>query len=119
MSRKKSLVTQRLLECPVKKSMDALGGKWKLLIINTFEGQTRRYGELKKLLPEISEKMLIQELKELVAEGIVERKAYHEIPPRVEYALTQKGKQTQPIIDALYHYGVSLLKTKQVTKKIS
>ena len=100
--------SDRYHDCPVRKSLDVLGGKWKLLIIHTFEGETRRYGELRRLLPEISEKMLTQELKELVRDNIIEKKAYNEVPPRVEYKLTKKGEEALPIVASLYTFGTTL-----------
>jgi DNA-binding HxlR family transcriptional regulator len=81
------------------------------LIINAFEGETRRYGELRRLLPEISEKMLIQELNELVRDSIIEKKDYNEIPPRVEYKLTKKGEEALPIVASLYAFGTTLSKS--------
>lgn len=88
-------------ECPVKKSLEMLGGKWKLRIIDTCAPNYRRFGELKRAIPDISEKMLIQELKKLVAFGILQKKSYPEIPPRVEYSLTDKGREVLPIIALL------------------
>ena len=70
---------------------------------------TSRFGELKRKIPEISEKMLHQELRELNALGIVHREAYPEVPPRVEYSLTEKGKTLQPIIQALLQWGLKQL----------
>jgi DNA-binding HxlR family transcriptional regulator len=92
--------------CPVRKSLVLLGGKWKLLLLDTFRDQAmRRYGELRQAVPDISEKMLIQELKHLVQMGFLRRQAYPEIPPRVEYTITPKGQAAFPIIDALKAFG--------------
>jgi DNA-binding HxlR family transcriptional regulator len=68
----------------------------------------RRYGELKRLLPDISEKMLIQELKSLVEYGILEKRSYHEIPPRVEYVLTGRGRKVLPLIEAIKTFGIEM-----------
>lgn len=93
-------------ECPVRKSLSILGGKWKLLIIYQLsEHDYLRYGDLKRSIPEISEKMLNQELKNLMANSIVEKKVHVEVPPRVEYFLTEKGKEAQPIISLLQRFG--------------
>jgi DNA-binding HxlR family transcriptional regulator len=97
-----------VLECPVKKALEVVGGKWKLQIINQVGNDVRRYGELKRLLPDISEKMLIQELKSLVAYGILEKKSYHEIPPRVEYILTERGRKVLPLIEAIKAFGIEM-----------
>ncbi len=91
--------------CPIKKSLDMIGGKWKLRIIYQIGMETRRYGELKKMIPEISEKMLIQELKSLVDYNILARKIYHEVPPRVEYTLTPKGLSALPLIELMREFG--------------
>lgn len=91
--------------CPVKKALDVLGGKWKMLIINEVGKDVRRYGEIRRLIPDISEKMLIQELKSLVEYGVLEKKAYPEIPPRVEYQLTEKGRKVLPLIEEMKTIG--------------
>lgn len=95
--------------CPVRHSLRVIGGKWRLRIINEIGHDKRRFGELKRLVPDISEKMLIQELKNLTTLGILNRKAYPEIPPRVEYSLTELGKEALPIIDQVKNFGDKLL----------
>ncbi len=92
-------------DCPVRKSFEVIGGKWKLLIIDCCKTETKRYGELRRLIPDISEKMLIQELKALVEVGILNKKSYSEVPPKVEYSLTQKGQKAVPIIEMLRDFG--------------
>lgn len=91
--------------CPVKASLGLLGGKWTLLIIFQINDDVMRYGELKRAIPSISEKMLIQELNMLVENKLVIKKAYPEIPPRVEYRLTELGLKTMPIIEKLIEFG--------------
>ncbi len=76
-----------------------------MLLLENLRHDLKRYGELKRLLPDISEKMLIQELKELVAFGLVEKRAYPEIPPRVEYQLTATGQQALPMVDSIVAFG--------------
>lgn len=92
-------------KCPVKASLGLLGGKWTLLIIFQINDDVMRYGELKRAIPSISEKMLIQELNMLVENKLVIKKAYPEIPPRVEYRLTELGLKTMPIIEKLIEFG--------------
>jgi DNA-binding HxlR family transcriptional regulator len=99
-------------ECPVKRTLEVIGGKWKLRIINHIGNEVRRYGDVRRLLPDISEKMLIQELKSLVEYDIISKKSYNEIPPKVEYALTKKGKKVLPLIDYMRNFGMTLLKDK-------
>ncbi|RSK31058.1 winged helix-turn-helix transcriptional regulator [Hymenobacter metallilatus] len=95
--------------CPVRTTLNVLGGKWKLLVLSTlFEG-SRRYGELRRLLPEITEKMLIQELRELELDGIVQRVVYQQVPPKVEYSLTEQGQRVQPMMAALVNWGQGYL----------
>ena len=94
--------------CPVRRALNLLGGKWTLLILFQINNRVVRYGELRKKIPGISEKMLIQELNSLVANKLVTKKAYPEIPPRVEYRLTEKGLRTLPIVDQLTVFGLEI-----------
>ena len=96
--------------CPVRKSLGLLGGKWTLLILFQINERVIRYGELKRAIPGISEKVLIQELNFLVEHKFVSKKAYPEIPPRVEYSLTKLGAKTLPIADTLATFGLENLK---------
>ena len=100
----------RNLTCPVRTSLNVLGGKWKLLILSYLLDQSRRYGELRRLIPEITEKMLIQELRELEADGILTRTVQQTVPPRVDYALTERGRKVQPVFAALLGWGLDYLK---------
>ncbi|BDS12910.1 winged helix-turn-helix transcriptional regulator [Aureispira anguillae] len=91
--------------CPVTEAIKIIGGKWRLQIIYQIGYEKRRFGELKRLIPTISEKMLIQELKKLTEFGIIHRKAYREIPPRVEYSITELGMDIFPIIEQIKTFG--------------
>lgn len=95
--------------CPVRRTLKLLGGKWTLLILFQINERVIRYGALKKAIPGISEKMLIQELNFLVENKFVFKKAYPEIPPRVEYSLTELGLKTLPIADTLSTFGLENL----------
>lgn len=95
--------------CPVSEALGVIGGKWRLQIVFQISNQKRRFGELKRLIPDISEKMLIQELKNLVEAGILNRKAYKEIPPKVEYSLTDEGLKLLPIIEQIKNFGIDLI----------
>lgn len=106
MKNKKILINET---CPVSIALGIIGGKWRLLIIFQIGHEKRRFGELKRLIPQISEKMLIQELKKLTEAGVLYRKAYKEIPPRVEYSLTDDGLKILPIIDQIHTFGTDLL----------
>ncbi len=96
--------------CPVRKSLALLSGKWTLLILFQINERVIRYGELKRCIPGISEKVLIQGLNLLVENKFVSKKSYPEIPPRVEYRLTELGLKTLPIIDMLATFGLENLK---------
>ncbi len=96
--------------CPVRKSLAILSGKWTLLILFQINERVLRYGELKRAIPGISEKVLIQELNSLVEHQFVSKKSYPEIPPKVEYSLTKLGLETLPIIDTLITFGLKNLK---------
>ena len=92
---------QALTACPVTFTLSRIGGRWKPLIIYQLMSGTKRYGELKRVIPNISEKMLIQHLKELEADKLVHRKAMPVLPPHVEYSLTDQGKELMPILGAM------------------
>lgn len=92
--------------CPIRTTLEMLGGKWKLLIIYHIGENAVRYGELKLAIPEISEKMLAQELKSLNENDLIHRKNYGEVPPRVEYSLTEKGRWALELIGHMRNFGV-------------
>ncbi|MGD1951880.1 MAG: winged helix-turn-helix transcriptional regulator [Leptolyngbyaceae cyanobacterium] len=92
-------------QCPIQFVLDRLGGKWSLLILRELWDQDRRTHELLSALSGISSKTLTAKLRSLEEYGIIERRAYAEIPPRVEYAITPKGKELQPVFTALYQVG--------------
>ncbi|WP_435263507.1 winged helix-turn-helix transcriptional regulator [Tenacibaculum sp. nBUS_03] len=96
------------INCPVNKALNIISGKWRLRIIYEIGTKKRRFGELKRLIPEISEKMLIQELKSLKSHKVLTRKAYPEIPPKVEYSLSEHGKSILPIIEEIEKYGKTI-----------
>ncbi len=92
--------------CPVEYTLKAIGGKWKLLILfYLMTGRVMRYGELKRSINGITHKMLSQQLKELESDGLIHRREYHQIPPKVEYMLSDKGVSLLPIIGNMYDWG--------------
>jgi DNA-binding HxlR family transcriptional regulator len=91
--------------CPVKLTADIIGGKWKPLILFYLEGRTRRFGELRRLIPGLTKKMLTQHLRELERDEIVHRKVYAEVPPKVEYSLTRHGESLKPILKLMSAWG--------------
>jgi DNA-binding HxlR family transcriptional regulator len=96
--------------CPMVEAMKVIGGKWKLLIVYYLTERSKRFSELQRDLPDITSKMLTQQLRELEANSILKRTVYPVVPPKVEYALTAQGKKLLPIIDDLKEWGNSLPK---------
>ncbi len=91
--------------CPIRTTLELVGGKWKLLILFQLKDKPLRLSELKKRIPDISEKMLIQELKNLIDSKLVERKNFGEVPPRVEYELKPVGKKIMPLISEMINFA--------------
>lgn len=91
--------------CGIDAAVDVIGGKWKVLILWALDGQSRRFGELKRLIPGVSEKMLIQHLRELENDEIVHREVFDEVPPRVEYSLTDLGESLNRALAPLGKWG--------------
>lgn len=93
-------------QCPLTFSMNAIGNKWKPIIIYILGEETMRYGKLHFLIPSISNKILAEQLKELEADGIIIRKKYAESPPRVDYCLSSQGLELLPILKDLGNWGL-------------
>ncbi len=94
-----------LPSCPVATAVALVGGKWKLMIIRNLRVRPWRFNELQRDLEGISQKMLTDSLRQLIDDGLVYRNDYHEMPPRVDYGLTELGKQLLPILDAMADFG--------------
>lgn len=92
-------------KCGVTYTLSIVGGKWKWLLLYKLSKRVLRYGELKSKIPSITHKMLSQQLKELEAEGLIHRKEYQQIPPKVEYSLTSKGETLIPILELMSKWG--------------
>ena len=95
--------------CPVSNTMDVIGGKWKPMIIFLIYKSVNRFGRLAALLEGVSKRTLTKQLRDLEGDGILSRTVFAEVPPRVEYALTEKGMTLLPVIKALYLWGESNL----------
>lgn len=91
--------------CPVTITLDIIGGKWKAVILWHLTFKTLRFSQLRRRLPGITQKMLTQQLRELEKDGMVSRKVFAEVPPRVEYSLTESGNSLQPILAQMCDWG--------------
>ena len=94
-------------QCSMELTLALIGGKWKALILWHLGDKILRYSELRKILPNVTSKMLIQQLRELEDSGLVKRFIYTQIPPKVEYSLTEAGKSLLPILDTLCKWGMN------------
>lgn len=96
--------------CGLEATFDLIGGKWKVVILWRLEPEPKRFGELKRQVVGVTEKMLIQQLREMEADGLIARKAYPEVPPRVEYSLTEMGASLKKLLPPLCKWGTEHLK---------
>ena len=103
MSEQKS--TAQLPACPVETTLMLIGDKWKVLILRDLLPGTKRFGELKKSIGSVSQKVLTAQLRDMEENGLVSRKVYAEVPPRVEYSLTELGQSLKPILDSMWNWG--------------
>ena len=97
--------TKELPACLVETTLMLIGDKWKVLIPRDLMPGTKRFGELKKSIGSVSQKVLTAQLRDMEEKGLVSRKVYAEVPPRVEYSLTELGKSLNPILDAMREWG--------------
>ncbi|MDO4561521.1 MAG: helix-turn-helix domain-containing protein [bacterium] len=96
--------------CPVETTLTLIGDKWKVLILRDLMEGTKRFGELKKSIGSVTQKVLTQQLRAMEKSGLLTRKVYAEVPPRVEYTLTETGYSLKPILDAMGNWGTSYKK---------
>lgn len=96
---------KELPACPVETTLMLISDKWKVLILRDLMPGTRRFGELKKSIGTVSQKVLTAQLRDMEAKGLVTRRVYAEVPPRVEYSLTDLGRSLKPILDAMWSWG--------------
>lgn len=95
----------QLPACPVETTLMLIGDKWKVLILRDLMNGTKRFGELKRSIGKVSQKVLTAQLRDMEAKGLVQRKVYAEVPPRVEYTLTETGYSLNPILEAMKAWG--------------
>jgi DNA-binding HxlR family transcriptional regulator len=96
---------ENLANCPVTATMELIGGKWKILILHLINNDINRFGKMNMMLKDISKQMLTTQLRELENDGLIERQIYAEIPPRVEYFLSDRGRSLMPIIETMKDWG--------------
>ena len=100
-----STAKQELPACPVETTLTLISDKWKVLILRDLMNGTLRFGELKKSIGHVTQKVLTAQLRQMEASGLLTRKVYAEVPPRVEYTLTELGYSLKPVMDALGEWG--------------
>jgi DNA-binding HxlR family transcriptional regulator len=91
--------------CPISTAIAIIGGKWKIPVLYNLREKTLRFSEIKKALPQVTQKMLTQQLRELERDGMITRKVYAQVPPKVEYTITPIAKKLEPILDSLCKWG--------------
>lgn len=91
--------------CPVEATLDIIGGKWKSIILFRVLEETRRFNELRRLLPSLTQRMLTNQLRELERDGLIARKVYAQVPPKVEYSITAFGKTLEPVLLSLTQWA--------------
>ncbi len=103
----------KLPACPVETTLMLISDKWKVLILRDLLQGTKRFGELRKSIGHVSQKVLTSQLRQMEASGLLTRKVYAEVPPRVEYTLTELGYSLKPILDAMRQWGESYQNMKE------
>lgn len=98
-------MSDALPACPVETTLTLISDKWKVLILRDLLTGTKRFGELKKSLGRVSQKVLTSQLRQMEASGLLTRKVYAEVPPRVEYTLTELGYSLRPVLEAMRDWG--------------
>jgi DNA-binding HxlR family transcriptional regulator len=98
--------------CPVETTLTLISDKWKVLILRDLIGGTKRFGELKKSIGSVSQKVLTSQLRDMESKGLLTRKIYAEVPPRVEYTLTKTGYSLKPVLDSMAQWGMEYKKSK-------
>jgi DNA-binding HxlR family transcriptional regulator len=101
--------SKKQYQCPVEATMDVIGGKWKIIIIHHLIPETRRFSELRRLIPQVTQRMLTSQLRELEGNGIVHREVYPQVPPKVEYSLTEFGRTLESVLLVMHDWGENFI----------
>ncbi len=107
---------KEISDCPITTTLGYIGGRWKTIILYIINDRTLRFGEISARIPAISRKVLTSQLKELVNDGILNRKKYNETPPRVEYSITEFGKSLQSVLAEMEKWGFEVKKASTKNK---
>lgn len=107
----------KISECPVETAMLLIGNKWKIFVLRELLSGAKRFGELQRSITSISQKVLTQNLRAMEKDGLISRKVFAEVPPRVEYRLSDLGDTLRPVIDALYRWGMQYRETVGLGKQ--
>jgi DNA-binding HxlR family transcriptional regulator len=99
------MVKKRETSCPAEATLNVIGGRWKIPILWHLSEGTRRFSELQRSMPGITQKMLTQQLREMEKDGIVHRRVYPQVPPKVEYSLTTLGRSLEPVVESMCKWG--------------
>lgn len=102
-------------DCPIEATLDIVGGKWKVLILFYLMQGTVRFGEFQRLIPKITQRMLTLQLRELEEDGVIHREVYRQVPPKVEYSLTEFGKSLEPLLLLMRDWG-AMSKERRASK---
>ena len=100
-----AVAAKELPACPVETTLTLISSKWKVLIVRDLLAGTKRFGELQRSVGNVSQKVLTAQLREMEEDGLVDRTVYPEVPPRVEYTLTELGRSLEPVLSALWNWG--------------
>ncbi|MEN7434909.1 winged helix-turn-helix transcriptional regulator [Bacillus velezensis] len=112
-----SRMDEKTFNCEKELTLAVIGGKWKMLIMwHLGKEGTKRFNELKALIPDITHKILVNQLRELEQDMIVHREVYPVVPPKVEYSLTEQGETLMPILDAMYKWGKEYMELINIDK---
>jgi DNA-binding HxlR family transcriptional regulator len=111
----KESISERI-NCPFELTIELIGGKWKGLILwHLHDKEVLRNGEMMRLIPKITQKMLTQQLREMEEDGLITRRVYTQVPPKVEYSLTPRAKALSPIIEMMQQWGIEYAKEQHIT----
>ena len=109
------MIEEKKYNCPFELTLELIGGKWKGLILwHIHEKEVLRNGELLRLIPRITQKMLTQQLREMEENGLIRRVIYEQVPPKVEYSLSDHGKSLRPILDMMLSWGIEYAQDKNI-----